>query len=486
MTCALSIAANSLQLPRNPLHFPSPQSQSSRSIAVDEYDDGDVPSHMVTPPQMTLTVMTPFSTQGRALMAPSPRRNPTPSKAKIFFDELVNVPNKQSDVGDVCSPTAPAKPRIIYIRDFPTLAPTSSTWYPPLLSAVRQRRQGPLSRPTSPINNPMAIIFGMTPPLTAPATPPPNHNSGFMNHNTQSPSSISGSKSSRSEWSEDDVGDNAREKRLRDRLRIWEKGDKALLDELPKLSSGTETDAGNQRPEILVIGGPGAVSTLPPVLAPGMVGNSGPRHALPVSSETGFFRTSILVPNIRSLTMERACRVGRRREINELTMRMGVGAVGGILGMRSDAIEESDAVQEDTDNLGRKDEKAMWDDWGRQIEEWSAVRQIADHAVGSVISANALASLPEKTTLDPTYIPWSAVCGAWSAQKQSAERRKAWTKQTAETSPTQEEDEKSAAQNQIDEVVERIKQDPDDQYEYRLLPCIVDPGKLSCMSLIMT
>ncbi|KAG6379383.1 hypothetical protein JVT61DRAFT_11848 [Boletus reticuloceps] len=37
------------------------------------------------------------------------------------------------------------RPRIVYIHDFPTLAPTAPAWYPHLLSAVCARRTGPQS-----------------------------------------------------------------------------------------------------------------------------------------------------------------------------------------------------------------------------------------------------------------------------------------------------------------------------------------------------
>jgi hypothetical protein len=322
----------------------------------------------------------------------------------------------------------------------------------------------------------MAIIFGITPSL-APPTASSSNPHGSM-HQSQQSSSASGSKSHKSEWGEDDASDKAREKRLRDRLRTWERSDKALLDELPCLSSIGEAGNGDQRPDILVIGGPGVMSALPPMLGPGIVRALGSGHD--ISQPEKFFRTSILVPSIRSPTMERACRVGRRKEINELTMRMGVGAVGGTLRKRNDAIDGPDAVPQDEGDPVRKDEAVMLEDWGGRIEEWSTVRQIADRAVGSVVAASTLHGPSEKSTLDPTDIPWPAICRAWSAQRLSQDMRKAWTKQTTEVTPHQEEDvPELVAQEQADEVVERVKQDPDlDPHEHRLLPCIIDPGKI--------
>ena len=422
---------------------------------------------------MTLTVMAPLSSAGRPLMAPSPRRNSTPSKAKVFFDELINVPHKQLDSGEMPLSLTPARPRIIYIRDFPTLAPTSSSWYPPLLSAVRQRRQGPLSRPTSPINSPIAIIFGMTPSLTS------TDSSHDTDTRTTSSHQHPPSAANKAEWGEDEASDKARERRLKDRMRIWERSDKALLDQLPGLSSTGDTDASTTRPEIVVIGGPGAMAAVPPIMGgSGMKGNFGQRASAP-SNDTKFFRTSILLPSARSRDVERSCRVKRRQEINELTMRMGIGAVGGLLGQRVSTME---GIEEGESSPARREETEMWNDWGLRIEEWPTVRQIADRAVGSVVATNPLIESSEKSTLDPTDIPWSAVYRAWSAQKASLEMKKAWTKQATERAPNQEEDEAATAEEELDALIERLKNEPDlDQHEYRLVSCIVDPGMAGCL-----
>ena len=131
----------------------------------------------------------------------------------------------------------------------------------------------------------------------------------------------------------------------------------------------------------------------------------------------------------------------------------------------------------------------MWESWGQRIEEWAGVKRIADRAVGSVvgdITADVAAAKRDKAALDPTFVPWSVVQQAWAAQRASKELRKSWMRETSgKTTTLEKEDaeelgraEREAAA--VDEVVERVKQDPElDQHEQRLLSCIVDSGMLS-------
>jgi len=440
----------------------------------DDDNEGDATSQMAVPPQATVTVMAPIPVlmQGRPLVTPPSKRNTAPSKVKIFFDELINIPTKRDPSSEGQETQTPVKSRIIYIRDFPTLAPTSSVWYPPLLSAVRQRRQGPLSRPASPISNPMAIIFGMTPSLTGPARrSSPSMEPGYRNQGS----------SSKPLWGEDDASNKAREIRLRNLLRKWESSDKSLMDELPDLPTKSDGRSDSARPDIFVIG-PGGMPGSPPFLGASVMAH---RHDTPISdSNSQFFRTSIVVPSVRSPALERDCRVERRGEINELAMRMGVGAVGGVLEKGRGAIGvrgEEKRVKDDD-----RGEISMWEDWGKRIEIWSTVRQIADRAVGNVVAARTLSMILEKSTLEPTVIPWTAVHRAWAAQRSSRDVKNAWVKNTSEKSDREQsldlDTAEASAGDNIDEVIEAIKQDPElDGHEQRLLPLIVKPGTFQIM-----
>ena len=527
---------------------------------------------------MTLHVLAPVAaSRGRpsSVFAPS-RSSPTPSRIKAFFDELINIPSPSSCES---SPPQRIRPRIVYIRDFPTLAPTAPTWYPHLLSAVRARRTGPIARPSSPVACPMTIVCGVTPPLVglsaftgpfpmsvaAQAPSIPGSSSSHRRHTAHSRPVFSPSTSSPnvgatyaqpSEWGEDDYATRAREKRLRERLRRWDRhGDAALLEDVPRLftsppgyssfstgmvSSPSQTiaqppsaDFDAPRPPILLLGG-GA----PPFLD--MLGNG------QVESEEGnpgggtsgkFFRASVILPRSRDQGAERECRMTRRREVNELAMRLGVGGIGGVLeagakrvaesastegvevGAESEQISEANYGEVEADptivassvdaehqpdidassssDVQYPEEHEMWEDWSTRVEPWSSIRQIADRAVGSVVSSSIISpavssSITSKSlgaTLEPTSVPWSAIHHAWAAQRSSRDLRRAWSKDARiriresqpdyatddEFDPLElEEDEEGRP---IDEVVEKVKQDEDlDTHEKRLLGCIVDPG----------
>ncbi|KAG6818181.1 hypothetical protein H0H87_000086 [Tephrocybe sp. NHM501043] len=479
-------AANSLSLPRNPLHFPSstvPPKSASRNQA----DEDDEPDSFV-PPKISLALMTPPSTmQGRAILTSAARRTAPPSRVKVFFDSLVNIPSKGDEAGQK------NRPRLIYIRDFPTLASTSSSWYPPLLSSVRERRKGPISRPSSPVSNPMTIIFGMTASMTPPATQGGSGSSlvsMLMSRNPSAAQFSSTPKAGKTEWGEDDAAERAREKRLRDRLKKWESGDAVLADEFPKLSTTEEGEETENRPEIIVIGSLGL---------PGLPGSNSPSSSNNSQNKSSFFRTSILIPRVRSLIDERTVRVARRREINELTMRMGIGAAGGILEqeaaapLQSALAEVSDEAPTTTSEVspetplktGPPAETAhvrMWEDWGERVEVWSDVRRTADRALGNTLASTAAS---EGLTLESTVVPWPAVHAAWAAHRSAKDLRSSWLKEAFSVHKVAWEHEKvdegteDGTHEQFDEVVERVKTETElERHEEKLLGCIVDAASM--------
>ena len=536
---------------------------------------------------MTLHVLAPVAaSRGRpsSVFAPA-RSSPTPSRIKAFFDELINMPSPSSS-----EPSQPQRirPRIVYIRDFPTLASTAPTWYPHLLSAVRARRTGPIARPSSPVACPMTIVCGVTPPLVgppsfllptfpfsmsaaqAPFTSRRRHtarSSPIIPNSTINPY-IGMASTQPSEWGEDDYATRAREKRLRERLRRWERhGDAALLEDIPRLFassplgypplSGSIPSGASQpiaqpapvdfdapRPPILLLGG-----GPPPFLDMFGSGQGDSDESNSGGNVPGkFFRASVILPVSRDPGAERECRMNRRKEVNELAMRLGVGAIGGVLeaGAQSaadstsdegvDAAEMEQVEKEpepsygelkadpeiigslagaehppDTDALSADlqypEEHEMWEDWSTRVEPWSSIRQIADRAVGSVVSSSiisptvpsSMASKSFSATLEPTSISWSAIHHAWAAQRSSRDLRRAWSKVARVRIPRENqpddatEDELDALEFEegeegrfVDEVVEKVKQDEDlDAHEKRLLGCIVDSGKLFSMVDVM-
>ncbi|KAK7466997.1 hypothetical protein VKT23_004060 [Stygiomarasmius scandens] len=469
------LAANSIQLPRNPLHFASPTSFTPSSNKISNEDDYDDPTSSIFPQHMTLAVLAPSRLGGPPIVASSRRSadSSTPSKVKVFFDSLVNLRTKEDA-------SHPNRPRLVYIRDFPTLSSSTSSWYPPLLSAIRQRRKGALPKENTPIANPMTIIFGITPSLTVPPDAH-SHDGGssmslLMSRQGQASQISPSSKSEKNDWSESSVADKAREKRLRHRLKKWKRGDSALLEELPNFFVSEEgtLESGEPRPEVIVVGSNNVPSMLPSPLR-----SSNPSGR--TSDDPSFFRTSILVPTVRSPSDERDCRVARRREINELTMRMGIGAVGGVLQKENAYIHLSSAEQ-NTQNSPSDHEK-MWDDWGHRIEAWTNVRRVADRALGAVIASQVGKPEQQKATLDPTIVSWSEVNRAWGTVNRTLDIRKAWLRDSLPSrskNEEEEEEEETRPQEAYDDIIDRVKNDPDlDPHEQRLLPSIVDAASMT-------
>ena len=198
---------------------------------------------------MTVHLMAPQIAANQA-GSRSTARSPQ-SKLKSFFDDLINVTPppplegaNPSIYNSTDSNPSPRKPRIVYVRDFDTLAASAEDWYPALLQSVRHRRAGPISRTTSPVLNPTTIVFGVTPPVVPklwPSVGSPgidgsqNAINVLVNQRSASPSErvgkpASGSVVGKGEWGEDESGVRAREKRLKEGLKKWEKGDRLLLE----------------------------------------------------------------------------------------------------------------------------------------------------------------------------------------------------------------------------------------------------------------
>jgi hypothetical protein len=311
----------------------------------------------------------------------------------------------------------------------------------------------------------------------------------------QATPSVAASRPGKSDWGEEDHAEKARELRLRERLRKWERGDHALQSELPKILTGppVEDESGTPgQPNVAVAGGPGGGNPLSSFLGPfsPLLGSSGGLRpsmlaASPnTSTSSGFMRTSILVPASRSLSHEKASRMGGRREINELTMRMAVGSIGGLLETRSAASVFSVSSEPQSEHAGSIDSAnaaRMWDDWGNKIEVWATVKQIGDQAVGQVISS----SLPQpgRSSLSSVPITWAGICGAWADQRASHDLRKAWIQQSSNRPAGEDQQNKNLGNERdrpVDDIVETVKHDPYlDAHEQRLLGCIVDSGELT-------
>ncbi|KAH9856997.1 AAA-domain-containing protein [Lenzites betulinus] len=486
-------AASALQLPNNPLQLQSSSREALRQAVSqrenDEEDEQPPSSFSVSP--MTVHVMATAMPRRTIRPLVEPSRSTPAVKLKGFFDELINAraaPTPSSD-GEEPSTTPPRRPRIIYVRDYPTLAASSSGWYPALLAAVRQRRQGPISRPSSPVINPTAIVFGITPPFLVPEHSASGSFPGLQGLNLVSsrPSdgqqSASSVKPQKSEYGEDSGSEKAREKRVQRRLRRWARGN---AEDVPRLHSVHEdshdSDGSRGRSNVVVLGQEG-FSGLSPFLGPSL------SRALAARSQgtpegdnrPGFFRTSLVFPTLRSLPRERDSRINRRREVNQLTMRMAVAQVGGTLGELEDVPEAEQSALDGDDHDRAKAQ--LWEHWGRTVEVWPNVQRIADRAVGSVVAAQQ-AYLPSNRSLEPTPVPWSAVFDAWAADRSSQDMWKTLfsTPPSGKLPRENEEEERAEVEDEadVDEIIEKLRRNPDlDEHEQRLLGCIVDTASIT-------
>ncbi|KZT11220.1 AAA-domain-containing protein [Laetiporus sulphureus 93-53] len=482
-------AAAALQLPNNPLHFPSttPSISRNNARAMSSFDEDEDDVHpFFMPSRMTLQLLTPVPSRGaRAAMAPTARGGST-AKLKAFFDKLINV--SASPRSSKTSKSASRRPRIIYVRDFSTLAPSSSIWWSALLKAVQQRRAGPITNVTSPVAFPTTIVFGITPSIVAPPSTPSSGSGhqGLFNVLTSrqatSSSATAPGKQPKSEYGEDAVSDKAREKRTMNRLKRWARGDPSPQD-IPQLSASEDMDEssnGNGKPDVMFLGGPenGGLPSVMSAIHAAVAGRNRNSPSADNDVQTRFFRTSLLLPKVRDISLERATRVSRRREINELTMRMAIAAIGFHLDKMEPASKTTD------DPSVREKEQHMWEEWGKAVVPWSTVRRIADRAIGSLI-AKMREEGKTVTTLQPTEVQWLTVYEAWEGEQAAEQMRKSiitesHSKILHEIDEDEEKAEEEEEDEDEDEVVERIKRDPElDPHEARLLGSIVDTSSLT-------
>lgn len=233
-----------------------------------------------------------------------------------------------------------------------------------------------------------------------------------------SPLSPPAARPPKMEHGEDEVSDKARERRLRERLKKWERGDSGLWDDLPKLTLPEDGDdgassviggsgiSGRGDSGVVILGGgagggqgfPGLGSFISLFMSSsgrmsgpssresgsGKGGNGGGGGSSDAQTNSRFFRTTVVVPETRSVAHERSCRTARRREINELTMRRGVNAVGGELERmerklllqhhrhhqqeHQQAIEAKEGEEEHGEsNAVSEDAQKLWEEWGKKM-----------------------------------------------------------------------------------------------------------------------
>ncbi|KAH9180615.1 hypothetical protein EDB89DRAFT_1920100 [Lactarius sanguifluus] len=398
----------------------------------DMMDDEDGDERYYRPPQMTLQVVLPPQV---SLVRGGASSKKSVVKNKAFFEMCINL-QAPADAG---SSNGTQRPRLIYIRDFSTLSSSWASLHPVLLSVIRQRRQGVLSRPTSPVVNPTTIVFGITPPIfpsTSAHSPPPPGPHEMVNVLTstgQAGPGVATPRSERSDWSEEDHAEKARERRLRERLRKWERDD--LQSEIPKLVTTTpvEEESGPNHPNFTFLGGPDGANPFASLLNPLLGGPPpSPQSETPDSNSSGFLRTSVLVPASRSLLREKTSRARSATSVFTPSSELAQSP-------------HEPVAPENTSNAAK-----MWEDW--------------DMVMPSLSAASVL---------------WDHVWGAWADRCASHGLRKVWMQRSAGRSAGGQQAWDDETEPQVDDIVESVKHEPSlDMHEQRLVGCIVDSASM--------
>ncbi|KZV86561.1 AAA-domain-containing protein [Exidia glandulosa HHB12029] len=523
--------AECIQLPRNPLqHQDATTSFRNNSAAEEEEEDGEEGQ-----PEIPVERPVFFTTQIAVptLRASTVRRTPPLPRSRLFFDQVVGAlrPGERYMLG---------KPRIVYVRDFGLLASQSSAWMPPLVEAVRERRRTPGAKAMSPVPNPTTIILGMTPgvlssssggSLSSPRTQGALRDLARRMRMMQAPNQVNlvspeGTPDAGPEldlWGENADADKQRERRNRVRLKRWEDPEFNLIASLPAFSMTPEDPMERSVASSSTM----AHNILSRLIAPGA---EPPRSQPAADNASRYYRASFIVPRVRSLLLERECRVARRKEVNELLMRMAIGNIGGVLehlplphpppaiaAPATEVVADTASTEpvtveaavdppapEPTEELApileiKADVEAaltpalpdvetakeivaeadMLEEWGHRVEPWSTVKEIADRAMGAVVSADL--PRPAVRTLEPIHVPWQAVRDSWRTQRSAHHTRRSWVREAGLPGVDEEADGKTEGPEvgEVDEVVERIKRDQSlNSHEQRLLGCIVDTASM--------
>ena len=410
---------------------------------------------------------------GSVSTAPLAEGGPKLQQMRAFFDEVINIGQPASTKNSEGSDTrkhSQVPPRLVYIKDFSLIASQPSSWYPALLAAVRNRRQNGGFRPTSPISRPTTIIFGITPPLVDRTSPlltrPPGPRpimamfSGIR--------STSAKQSPSESWSEGDS--NSRERRLRERLRKWQKGENWLRSELPFFG---EASLHPKRPKIVRV--PNLRSFMDGGFHPIPTGTNSRLNAghmnSSVAGKDGYFRVVGLVPASRDHTMEATGRYSRRLQYNEAAFKMAVADAGGLLKGHATLSSNSADAEPSVSALAVA--------WTQSLEPWRELKVTADAVVGSRLSS---VGIQQSESLKPLVVTWSDVERMRSGEPDIQQLKRNWIESSA-PALTDEESMKASGNSvgvtgDVDEVLESVKRDQDlDQHEQRLLGCIVDSGR---------
>jgi hypothetical protein len=341
-------------------------------------------------------------------------------RAPLDSDMLHDAPDKRGDQDDLKSkwqlfmrrvlesrppqeypPTAaslypPKHTRIIYVRDLGLIGSSSMFWFSALQAAVRTHRIQ-MSESSEPcVKNPITIILGASWTLYPGMEYSPSLN-------------------------EDRYED--RQMRFKKRCLYWESGS---LGDLPDFN--------------------------PPIMS--LDKESGVSFG---SREKGYWRSCTLVPETLDLDRERAVRLARRFQLNELRVRMAVGSVGG-------EIVDGPAPASDGAH-------SITDGWTERYIKLNELKPAIDRMLFTSENAGEAR----------IKVSWKDLYDSHKALQGFKEQRTAWiVKAFPEKEEAEELQDKGLPKPPVDKVVQAVQSMDLDKYEDRLLGCIVDPGKIYC------
>jgi hypothetical protein len=508
------------QFSNNPLHIASPSASYTRPgrsvVSREDHDDDDeTPSSFLMGVPAAFTIQIPGSSGAPivrssrngsgSLISPMSRGTPPTQRIKAFFEDLLNLSNPSSTPqekdGDVLR-----RPRIVYVRNYQHIAEHASYWFPGLQAAVRSRRQGPMSRPTSPVTGPTVIVLGSTPPLNESPQPQrpsraPSRILGLLAAAGRIPPPHKSSPQEQS-WAEKDC--QSRERRLRERLRRWQRGHEGLLEDMPPFGPITSfangQTAGRRAPALSEIPLGGNVIAIPFSRS----ASEGSGNETPTAPAEGYFRVVGLVPRSRNERLERHGRMAKRLKSNELALKLAVSEAGGSLIGHPEAsfhtavnlLEAPPTEVAGGQNQRTSENKAIAtlenpisqslsfiDSCLVTLKPWRELKIVADAVVGAALSMSAskrgLQALD--SSIEPTSVTWEQVSRSVESHAESNSLKNTWIEGA---STARDVDEIAGAADEpalaleVDEVLEVVRKDPDlDPHEHRLLGCIVNPGK---------
>ncbi|KAF8321679.1 AAA-domain-containing protein [Clavulina sp. PMI_390] len=512
--------ASVIQFQENPLKDPSaepstssaPRSKraSGREEELEEDDDASSPIMFGGPAAFTIQIPTgdsplPLvrsSRGGSGVLSPMSRGSSiSAQRVKAFFDDLLNLTGPASPDAPEKDIDALRRPRIVYVRNYAHIAEHVPAWFPGLQAAVRARRQGPMARPTSPVTGPTVIVLGSCPPLSEGPAP---HPAPRMSSNILSLIANGGRvppppkpPAQMQSWSEKDR--LSRERRLKDRLRRWQRGAEALLEDIPPFypSSSSSPTAGRRPP-----GSPEmALGNLIAIPFGRPAGEGSGSEASPTD---GYFRVVGLVPRARNERLERYTRMRKRLKANELALKLAVAEAGGnLVGTPTPDLESvvetlEAAEHHDSSTEGSTNASATFpeppsitrpvsftDSCLYTFKPWRELKRVADSVVGAALSAHAAEKglVAVDPSIEPTTVTWDQVSRSVESNAESTSLRNAWIQGLSSFKDLEDPLGAQAVSDGpmpvVDEVIEAVRKDPDlDQHEQRLLGCIVDPATM--------